>query len=145
MEREYITVSPKIKDFLPSKLREEKSDIVVVQAGGNDLSSTTRKDNPVHVRTIANDIIQAGRICAESGAKVCISSVLPRSDFFLQLKRQELNGILRGMCAWNGFNFVENNNIILSKHILPDGVHLNQSGTELFSNNLIDCLNNVSA
>ena len=133
-----------MKEFLPSKLEEEHSDIVVFQGGGNDLASTIKKEKPTPVRTIANDIIQSGRIIAATGSKVVISSVLPRSNFHLQLKRKELNDMLRGLCAANNFIYIDNSNIILSKHILPDGVHLNKEGTDLFSSNLLKCLNDSS-
>ena len=132
-----------MKEFLPAKLEEEKSDIIIFQGGGNDLPSTIKKNEPVPVSTIANHIISAARICARTGAKVCVSSVLPRQDFHMQLKRKELNDILRGLCARDGYMFIENNNIVLSQHILPDGVHLNDKGTELFSMNLLNALHNV--
>ena len=134
----------KMKNFLPSKLEEEKCDIVIFQGGGNDLSSTMKAVKPTSLTNIANHIIGAGHIVARTGAKVAISSVLPRRDFHLQLKRKELNDILRGLCALHNFVFIENSNIVLSKHILPDGVHLNEAGTSLFSQNLLNCLNDVS-
>ena len=94
---------------------------------------------------LASSIIAAGKICAESGAKVGISSILPRADFYQQLNRHEINTLLRGMCASNNFEFIDNSNIVLSKHILPDGVHLNRAGTKLFSENLLVYLNDASS
>ena len=135
----------RMKELLPSILeKEENNDVIVFQAGANDLSSTTRKYNAVPVMTVANHIIESGRICAQTGAKVCISSILPRSDFHLQLKRKELNDLLCGLCAANNFIFIDNSNIVLSKHILPDGVHLNEAGTYLFAGNLLKSINDVS-
>ncbi len=81
----------RMKNVLPSKLQEEKSDIVVFQGGGNDLPSTTKEHRPVSVIAVANHIIRAGQIAADTGAKVCISSVLPRSDYYQQLKRKEIH------------------------------------------------------
>ena len=91
---------------------------------------------------LAQNIIAAGKICANSGARVGISSILPRADFHQQLNRHEINTLLRGMCASNNFVYIDNSNIILSKHIMPDGVHLNNAGTKLFSENLLVYLNN---
>ena len=60
----------------------------------------------------------------------------------MQLRRKELNDILKEKCQYNNFIFIENNNIILKDHICKDGVHLNTRGSDLFSRNLSYYLNN---
>ncbi len=127
--------------LMHQKMEKEQPDIVIFQAGGNDLSSTTRTSNPVSSIALANGIMAAGRACAKPGVTIGISSILPRADFHLQLKRQEINTLLQGMCVKNNFAFIDNSNIVLSEHILEDGVHLNNVGTELFSSNLLKFLN----
>ncbi len=45
------------------------------------------------------------------------------------------------MCKLLNFIFIENGNIVLKEHILRDGVHLNDSGSDLLANNFLDNLN----
>ena len=40
----------------------------------------------------------------------------------------------------NNLHFIDHSNIVLSDHILEDGVHFNETGTTLFSANLIGFL-----
>ncbi len=135
----------KLKTSIPAKIEKVKPDIVVFQAGGNDISNITRLVDPITPIGLANSIIEVGKLCAKSGAVVAISSILPRQDFHHQVYRAEVNILLRGLCKLHNFIFIENSNLILSKHILADGVHFNKDGTNLFSNNLIDFLNEMSS
>ena len=103
----------------------------------------THPINPISPIAFANNIISAGKLCATSGATVGISSIFPRADFHLQIKRAEVNLLLRALCEVNNFHFIDQSNIVLSDHILNDGVHLNKTGTNLFSGNIIDFLNKM--
>ena len=124
------------KTYVRAHMPEEKPDIVLIQAGGNDLPTKST------VLQIANDIIEAGIVCKEMGAsKVLISSVLPRRDFHLQLKRRELNSVLKSMCEVHNFTFISNERMVLSQHISSDDVHLNDLGTELLQNTFVSYLN----
>ena len=115
---------------------EEKPDIVLIQAGGNDLPTKST------VLEIANDIIEAGIVCKQMGAsKVLISSVLPRRDFHLQLKRHDLNNVLKSLCEVNNFTFIPNSKLVLSHHISNDDVHLSDLGTELLQDTFFSYLN----
>ena len=126
-----------VKDALEMKITEVEPDAVVFQAGGNDLWTSK---SPL---TLANDIVGAGKMAVKFGAKVAISSILPRSDFHLNLKRWETNILISGLCLSNNITFIDNKEIIVQKHLLKDGVHLNKSGTQLFSSNIINCLNKM--
>ena len=126
-----------MKKTLRKKLEKERADVFILQAGGNDLHDAT---SPL---ALANDIIGAGKIAAEYCSEVAISSILPRADFHLNLARWETNILLRGLCSSNNFTFIEHD-ITVKKHLLKDGVHLNQTGTDLFSENLFDCLHDLS-
>ena len=108
------------KTYVRAHLPEEKPDVVLIQAGGNDLPTKST------VLEIANDIIEAGIVCKQMGAsKVLISSVLPRRDFHLQLKRHDLNNVLKSLCEVNNFTFIPNSKMVLSQHISNDAlVHL---------------------
>ena len=115
---------------------EDSPDVVLIQAGGNDLRT---KDTPIE---IAQSIIEAGIECKNLGAmKVLISSVLPRSDFHLQLKRHAVNQLLQGLCEIHNFIFISNDFLKLSKHICYDGVHWNEMGTVLLQNTFMQFLN----
>ena len=124
------------KTYVTAHLPEDNPDIVVIQCGGNDLPTKAS------VPEIANQIIDAGIVCREMGVKrVMISSVLPRADFHLQLKRHELNKLLEAMCEMNNFIFIRNQGMTLSRHIDYDGVHLNEEGTKVLQRSFINCLN----
>ena len=69
-----------------------------------------------------------------------IGSVLPRSDFYCQIKRAEVNSILKDLCAIHEFIFMNNGNMSLS-YVSHDGVHLNSRGSELLLFNLLWYLN----
>ena len=108
---------------------------MIIQCGGNDLPTK------LSVMEIAEQIIETGIVCRELGVStIMISSVLPRSDFYLQLKRQELK-LLESLCSINGFVFIPNKSMALSKHIDFDGVHLNDAGSALLQNTFVEYLN----
>ena len=115
---------------------EDKPDDVIIQVGCNDLPTKAT------VLEIANHIVEAGTVCCELGAKrIMVSSVLPRADFHLQLKRQELNKVLESLCDLNNFVFIHSKTLVLSKHICYDGVHLNDSGSKLLQDTFLEYLN----
>ena len=131
-----------IKNYLQTHLTEEKPDNTIILAGGNDLPVNRVEHSPV--AKIAEDIIEAGRICKQNGANsVAISSIPPRQSFHFQIYRKELNDLLRVLCERNGFGFIDNKNIILKDHVLRDGVHLNMSGTELLRQKNLSHVNNM--
>lgn len=131
-----------IKNYLQTHLTEEKPDSTIILAGGNDLPVNQVEHSPV--AKIAEDVIEAGRICKQNGANsVAISSIPPRESFHFQIYRKELNDLLRVLCERNGFEFIDNKNIILKDHVLRDGVHLNMSGTELLRQNFLSHVNNI--
>jgi lysophospholipase L1-like esterase len=47
--------------------------------------------------------------------------------------------MLKEMCGQHGFEFLDNENITLD-HIGSDGVHLNNSGTSLIYDNILQIL-----
>ena len=116
-------------------MEEDRPDICVVLAGGNDLPTTTT------VLDIANSVIEAGITCKKYGAtQVMISSVLPRSDFFCQLKRHDLNALLKGLCDIHNFIFIDNCNMSISD-LCYDGVHLTKAGSDKLQSNFLWYLN----
>ena len=78
---------------------------------------------------------------------ICVSSVLPREEAYMQLRRKDLNDTLRSLCDIYGFVFINNDvgddRIILSEHIDYDGVHLNTLGSELLATNFGNVLTDL--
>ena len=123
------------RHYIPVHMEEDKSDICMVLAGGNDLPTKTS------VLEIANSIIEAGITCKKLGAsQVMISSVLPRSDFFCQLKRHDLNALLKDLCSIHSFIFINNCNMTISD-LCFDGVHLTKAGSDKLQSNFLGYLN----
>ena len=124
-------------------------DTVVIQCGGNDLA--TSRQNPKPVLEIANHIMDIVEVCRSYDVKeIVVCSALPREQAFLQLRRKELNDLLRDLCALQNIHFLDNDrqrekdrNIVLSKHIDGDGVHLNGEGSDLLRDNIVDLLNTL--
>ena len=130
--------SPEIRKRVQDHLKNNKTDSVVILGGGNDLSSSAPPE------TIAQTLINIGVDCSKANVpteKIRISSVLPRDDALLQMKRKQVNDILQRKCLEHNFTFIENKNIVLSRHIRSDGVHLNKSGTSRLVQNFLDVLN----
>ena len=121
--------------YIPVHMEEDKPDKCVILAGGNDLPGKNT------VLEIANSVMEAAITCKNHGAaEVLVCSVLPRSDFYCQLKRHELNRLLRDLCRIQNFIFIDNCNMSLD-HISFDGVHLNKAGTDQLQLNLLSYLN----
>ena len=122
-------------------IAEENPHTVVLVAGGNDIpNKTVSKESLVE---IADYLIEGATKCREESgvSQVIVSSVLPRRDSVFQRNRHILNKILKTYCFEHGFTFLDNENIILRDHISYDGVHLNNLGSDVFSDNLLQVLN----
>ena len=126
-----------VSKAMEKKMEKMKPDIVVIQAGGNDLQ---RSISPL---ALANEIVGAGKLAVRLGATVAVCSILPRASFHLNLKRWETNILLRGLCQSNNLTFIDNKEIVVGKHLLKDGVHLNTAGTQILSSNIIKCLDEL--
>ena len=130
-----------IRLYIPAHLQKEHPKRVVIVASGNGVP--TGKYSNISAAEIAEGIIEAGRVCARDCSMngVYITSILPRQSFYFQLRRKEINDILKEECRINGFIFIDNKDIILSEHVAYDGVHLNFSGSALLCKNLLYHLN----
>ena len=51
--------------------------------------------------------------------------------------------MLREKCGEKGFKFIEKKDIILSRHIRGDGVHLTKIGTSRLLENIVSAVNDV--
>ena len=131
-----------IKERVQEQLLSERTNSVIILAGGNDLP-TSRK-NPTAPEDIAEKIVSIGVDCHDAGIpaeKIHISSILPRQEAYMQVRRMKINDAIREKCKKYKFTFIENKNILLSRHIGKDGVHLNRTGTTRVANNFLEILN----
>ena len=131
-----------IKEYIPINLKEVIPKTVLIQSGGNDLS-TPKGHTELSVESIANEVIESGNICKGFGVKnVVISGIPLRRNRYIQERCTRLNELLMEMCGYHGFTFVDNGNIDES-HVRNDGTHLNYEGSELLANNYLYYLNNL--
>ena len=73
------------------QVKKVKPDVLLFQAGGNDLQDLVKLDNPISPLNLAQEIISTGKLYSKYGAAIFISSVLPRVHFHQNLKRWEVN------------------------------------------------------
>lgn len=101
---------------------------VVLHIGTNELRSQKLPNE------IAIEILDlAGTIKKESN-EIIISGIIPRRDF-LNEKAKEVNSILKSLCNENNIVYVDNSNILPSKHLSNDNLHLNIYGTQTLTTN----------
>ena len=113
---------------------EVKPDIVLVQAGGNDLAEVNR--SPVD---IAQDIVEIAIKAKNSGVSdVFIGSVPTRSKQFTKERLEVLNTGLQTLCQFYNFVYIDNSRITVDH--LYDGVHLKREGTEILADNYLKAL-----
>ena len=114
---------------------DDKPDIVVLHVGSNNIHD---KVNP---EILAKDIMNIGKKCIAHGvSEVYISEILKRKSMILKGKIVQVYNILSAMCEENDFYFVRNSNIT-SEYLWRDGLHLQDSGTEILSYNTTSVLN----
>ena len=123
-----------IKNYVQCHLDEQKPDVVLVQAGGNDLAEDHR--TPV---SIAHDVIEIANKAKTSGVKdIFIGGVTVRSKQFTQERLHVLNNALRSLCKFHNFTFIDNSDIEI--HHLYDGVHLKDDGVTILADNYLNAL-----
>ena len=119
------------KNCLWKHLDEKRPNAVIIQAGGNDLPTSTP------LSEIADNLIEAAGMCRRFGVqKICIGGVITRPG--LQKRCIELNKILVRRCKSHRYDFINNNRIFLGH--LYDEVHLDDFGTDILANNYLDVL-----
>ena len=123
-----------IKNYIKSHLDEEKPDVILILAGGNDLAEENQ--TPVN---IAHDVIEIAIKAKQSGVRdVLIGSVPVRSRQFSMKRWHELNNALFSLCQDNNFVYIDNGKIKVDH--LHDGVHLTNEGTVILADNYLEAL-----
>ena len=138
-----------MKNQIATHLQEELPDVAIIQCRGNDIPLNQRTSTTM--LEIANHIMDMVQECKDHGVeRVVVSNVLPREQAVYQLRRKELNDILRSICELQNVFFLDNDRhvdmerrIVLSKHIDYDGVHFNAAGSEMFRDNIAEILNSI--
>ena len=131
-----------IKDYITTHLRENRYETVLLQIGSNDIP--TPRSNPVPVEEIAKIIIDTGLMCREYGVKdVLIAGIIPRRQWYTFNRCAELNKILIAECKLHNFIFIDNSNV-LPTHLHSDGIHLNDEGSEVLTQNYLFSLNSIA-
>ena len=138
-----------MKNQIATHLQEELPDVAFIQCGGNDIPVSQRTSRTM--LEIANHIMDMVQECKDHGVeRVVVSNVLPREPAVYQLRRKELNDILRSICELQNVFFLDNDRhvdmerrIVLSKHIDYDGVHFNEAGSNMFRDNVAEILNSI--
>ena len=131
------------KHYMLPHLEEVAPKTVVIQCGGNDLS-TPKGETPTPVEQIAEEVISLGEFSQQHGVKnVLIAGVPIRRKQFIQERCTQLNNILMEFCKSRGYTFIDNGNIDLT-HVQSDGTHLNYEGSDLLANNYLFYLNDLA-
>ena len=120
---------------MDTHLQEEQPDVVLVQAGGNDLAAYSNKP----ISLIASDVMEIATKASNWAVKhVFVGVVTVREKQFTKERLNELNRVLESLCKARGFVFINNNEITVDH--LSDGVHLTKDGTRILANNYLDAL-----
>ncbi len=105
---------------------------VIIHIGTNDLSTKTPKAIVHHVENIIQSLKSKN-----ANVNIAISSVfLQKKNTSLNVKAVETNEALKYYCNMHGIDFIDNSSVGF-RHLLEDGLHLNESGNKLFARNLL--------
>ena len=113
---------------------EYEPDQVILHIGTNELRSNKTTDD------IANEIIDLALSMKQNNNDVKISGIIPRGDN-LNDKANDVNCILKSLCYENNMDYIDNSNILPSKHISNDDLHLNIYGIQMLTKNFSNAIN----
>ena len=136
MENKHHIVEKKFKPGMRIKEAVKQtgkvdSDVIIVHAATNNVASTT----PQELCKETMDTL--GAIQKNNPkAKIAFSAVFRRKDSHeLNSKVTQLNELLSEKLPLDGFDMIENDNILFS-NLKSDGLHLNEGGVRKFAGNL---------
>ena len=126
----------KVSDHAEVELKYALPNVAILHAGGNDLANGDQIDDIVdHLSYLAVELKHRGV------KRIAISAMVPRKD--LKEDIPKLNAVLKAMCHTNGYDFINNSNIIYKYNLSDDKVHLNYKGVQLLQGNFISYLKRV--
>ena len=92
---------------------------------------------------IANKLVDLALTVNERVGKVAVSSIVHRADsHHLEVKRMEVNRLVRDSLENHGIDFITHDNI-RAQHTNKWGLHLNYNGNNLLAGNFIDFINST--
>lgn len=122
-----------------------KTDVIILHAGTNDISSGEDPDNVV--MKLENIVKKVKHTCPDS--EIVVSSILPKkSEQVVNKIIHKTNQSISNMCQNNNCHFL-NNDLFAMKNgkpdysLLYDNVHLNQTGIAVFGNHIMKTINCV--
>ena len=131
--------------FFRAKLSEKQRSCVVVHGGTNSILMFDGTVTDQSAEDIANELLDMGGTCREfSVGKIIFSGITRRrSGWEGEIKRREINSLLRSGCLERGYVFIDNDNISLNdiENKPRDKVHLLESGSVKLANNILRVLN----
>ena len=122
-------------DYIRPTMRREP-DVCLIHVGTNDLRSEMPSEK------IADSIMDLATKMKSSENEIIVSSIISRGDR-LNEKARLVNEHLMSLCIENDICYLDNSNICvenLERGGAWGGIHLNDSGTELFKRNILDIL-----
>ncbi len=121
----------KIKEAV-SKTGKTESNVIIIHAAINNLAKMTAQDLSKDVLETLDEIQQNN-----PHSKIAFSAVVRRKDSHeLNAKVSQLNTILAEELPLQGFDIIDNSNIIFS-NLKQDGLHINSGGVRKLAGNLI--------
>ena len=115
---------------------KNKTELIIIHCGTNDLKNSTPQ-------SIAENILSLAKSSQQENNTVLVSSIVPRNDH-LDKKGKEVNIILKKRCNEMNLAFISHGNIRTRYHCNYDGLHLNDKGATLFTENILSALNKVA-
>ena len=133
--------SNQIKYYSALMIDEMQPNSIVIHAGTNDLwNNRNKQKRGLDDGEIVENIIKTGCIAREKKVtNILVSSVIVRRGMYYERRRNNINRMLREQCLKEGFQFIDNSNIMLD-HIGRDGIHLLPTGTDILFKNVVDNL-----
>lgn len=117
-------------DYVKPSMRR-KPDLIILHAGTNDLRSEKSAE------IIASEIMNLALEMKCDTNDVMVSGIISRGDK-LNNKGVEVNQLLVEGCKSYNLNFINNSNLLSSKHLNGSGLHLNFRGTISLAGNFIE-------
>ena len=128
--------SKQLDHYMINSLIDDKPDAVIIPVETNGILYN------VSYEDIAQNIIKIGSNCKSHSLNyVFISSILVKKSPALNALIRRLNDMLRDLCVINGFRLICND-MITTKYLWKDGIHLQDLGTSILSKSFIEFVNN---
>ena len=108
------------------------TNVILIHAGTNDIKSTEPE-------ALADEVLDTMMQIQEKHkkAQIVFSSIFRRKyNYQLNAKVSKTNEILKETLFLNGFDYIDNSNILFSNLAKDDGLHINEGGMRKFASNV---------